>query len=62
MFSRLTNPILAQAFWWFGLTMALFGVVTEMSAQQLYLSSAFYLELAVVSFLAGLFKLWEDRR
>lgn len=62
MFAKMSNAMLAQAFWWFGLVMAIFGVVTEISSQQLYLSSAFYLELAIVSFLAGLYKLWEDRR
>lgn len=62
MFTRFTGSVLAQALWWFGLTMAVFGVTTELSSQQLFLSSGFYLELAGVSFLAGLYKLWEDRR
>ncbi|MFH0951896.1 MAG: hypothetical protein V1838_01770 [Patescibacteria group bacterium] len=52
---RLHKAILAKSYYWFGVVMALFGVVTEISGQQIYLSSYFYLELAIVAFLAGIF-------
>lgn len=52
---RLHRSVLAKSYYWFGVVMALFGVVTEISGQQIYLSSYFYLTLAMVTFLAGIF-------
>jgi len=52
---KLNNKVLIECFWWFGLVCAFFGVITEISGQQIYLSSYFYLEVAVVAFLAGIF-------
>jgi len=52
---KLTNKVLGESFWWFGIICAIFGVVTEISGQQVYLSSYFYLELSIVGFLAGIF-------
>jgi len=52
---KFTNKVLAESFWWFGVVCGIFGVVTEISGQQVYLSSYFYLEMAIVAFLAGIF-------
>jgi len=51
---RLDNHILVRVFYWFGLVMALFGFFTEISQRIIYLSSDFYLQLSVVSFLAAI--------
>ncbi|MFC1662738.1 hypothetical protein ACFL04_01055 [Patescibacteria group bacterium] len=40
--------------------MAVFGVATEISDQQIYLSSYFYLTLAMVAFLAGIYAQRDD--
>ena len=51
---KINSRVLAEVFWWFGFVCALFGVVTEISGQQVYLSSYFYLEMAIVAFLGGI--------
>lgn len=58
---KLTSRVLGESFWWFGLVLAIFGVVTEISGQQVYLSSYFYLELAIVSFLAGILLVLKEK-
>lgn len=52
---KFNNKVLGESLWWFGIVCAVFGVVTEISGQQVYLSSYFYLEMAVVAFLAGIY-------
>lgn len=51
---KFNNSLLSQVYYWFGLVMAVFGFFTEVSGQQLYLSSSFYLEMSIVSFLAAI--------
>ena len=58
---KLNNRILAECFWWFAVVCGIFGVVTEISGQQVYLSSYFYLELAIVGFLGGIFVSLRDK-
>ena len=52
---KFNNKLLAECLWWFGAICALFGISTEIAGEQIYLSSYFYLEVAVVAFLAGIF-------
>ncbi|MFH1367267.1 MAG: hypothetical protein ABIH38_04785 [Patescibacteria group bacterium] len=59
---KFTNRILAEVLWWFGFVCAIFGVVTELSGQQIYLSSYFYLETAIVAFLAGILVVIKERK
>ena len=54
MYMKFTNKLLATVFYWFGLIMAAFGFFTELSNQQIYLSSSFYFNMAVLGFLAGI--------
>lgn len=54
MMMKMTGKTLATAFYWFGLVMGTFGFFTEISEQQLYLSSAFYLTMSIVAFLAAI--------
>jgi len=54
MFVKFTNRLLASVFYWFGLIMAAFGFFTELSDQQVYLSSSFYFNMAVLGFLAAI--------
>ncbi len=51
---RLDNHVLVHIFYWFGLVMAAFGFFTEISQRIIYLSSDFYLQLSMVSFLAAI--------
>lgn len=51
---KFTNKTLATAYYWFGVIMAIFGFFTEISEQQLYLSSGFYLTMSIVAFLAAI--------
>lgn len=59
---KLTYRVLAEVIWWFGFVCAVFGVVTELSGQQIYLSSYFYLEMAIVSFLMGIFVVLKEKK
>jgi len=59
---KFTDALLGKIFWWFGIVVALFGVVTEISGQQVYLSSYFYLTLSMVSFLAGIYVVCEGKK
>ncbi|MBI5405224.1 MAG: hypothetical protein HY976_03270 [Candidatus Kerfeldbacteria bacterium] len=51
---KFTNKLLASVFYWFGLVMAAFGFFTELSGQQIYLSSSFYFNMSVLGFLAAI--------
>jgi len=51
---KLTSTVLAHAFYWFGIVMAVFAFFTEVSGQTTYLSSPFYMEMAIVAFLAAI--------
>jgi hypothetical protein len=59
---KLTYRVLAESLWWFGFICAIFGVVTEISGQQIYLSSYFYLEMAVVTFLGGILVVLKEKK
>lgn len=54
MYIKFTNKLLASVFFWFGLVMAVFAFFTEISGQQIYLSSDFYFEMSLASFLAAI--------
>lgn len=49
-----TNKLLAKAFWWFGLIVALFAVVTEVYGTNVYLSSDFYLQMGIFAMLSAI--------
>jgi hypothetical protein len=51
---KLDNHVLVHILYWFGLVMAAFGFFTEISQRIIYLSSDFYLQLAMVSFLPSI--------
>ncbi len=61
MYIKFTNKLLASVFYWFGLVMAVFAFFTEISEQQIYLSSNFYFEMSLVSFLAAIAMATIDR-
>lgn len=48
------HQIAAIALFWFGIIMAIFAFTTEISQQQIYLSSDFYFEMSLASFLASI--------
>ncbi len=50
----LNNKVLAQVFFWFGVTMGIFGIATEISQQTIYMTTSFYLSLSVIGFLASI--------
>jgi|GEM_PF-2589263 len=61
MLWKFTNQLLAKCFYWFGLICGLFGVLTQMSGEPLFASPFFYLELAMLSMLAGIFLAHQER-
>lgn len=50
---KFTNSVLVRVYYWFGVVMAVFGFFTEISGQQIYLSSGFYQTMAIIAFLAA---------
>ncbi|MBI4092466.1 MAG: hypothetical protein HY420_00920 [Candidatus Kerfeldbacteria bacterium] len=54
MYMKFNNKVMAQTFYWFGLVMGVFAFFTEISGQQIYLSSAFYFNMSVISLLAAI--------
>ncbi|MBI3115665.1 MAG: hypothetical protein HYZ09_04220 [Candidatus Kerfeldbacteria bacterium] len=50
----LSNKVLGKAFFWFGLVLALFAVVTEVYGTNIYLTSDFYLQLGIFGMLAAI--------
>lgn len=61
MMWKFTNRLLAQSFYWFGLVCGLFGVLTQMSGEPLFASPFFYLEVGMLSMLAGIFLAHQER-
>ena len=55
----LTKSFQAKAFFWFGFALAIFGIATQFSNEVLLVPPSFYLQLATVSILAGIFTLHE---
>lgn len=51
----LNNKILAEAFFWFSITTAIFGVVTQLSEQLIFASPFFYIELAIFGMLGAIY-------
>ncbi|MFH0828683.1 MAG: hypothetical protein V1907_00680 [Candidatus Kerfeldbacteria bacterium] len=51
---KLDNHMLIRSFYWFGLIMGSFGFFTEISQRIIYMSTDFYLKLAMVSLLAAI--------
>lgn len=58
---KFTNRILAKCFFWFGITLAIFAVTTQMSGRIKFASPFFYLELGILALLAGILVLNEDK-
>jgi hypothetical protein len=54
MMMRFTNKALVRVYYWFGVVTAAFGFFTEISGQQVYLSSGFYQTMAIIAFLASI--------
>lgn len=50
----LSNKVLSKAFFWFGLILGVFGVVTEVYGTNVILSSDFYLQLGAFGMLAAI--------
>jgi hypothetical protein len=57
----LTKSFQARAFFWFGFALAIFGVATQFSNDILLVPPSFYLQLATVSILAGIYTIHEMR-
>ncbi|MFH0853464.1 MAG: hypothetical protein V1853_03590 [bacterium] len=51
---KLNNAVLAKSFYWFGLICGIFAVTTQMAERTIYASPFFYLELGILSILAGI--------
>lgn len=51
----LNHKILAEAFFWFSVTMAIFGVATQISQQLIFASPFFYIELSIFGMLGAVY-------
>ncbi len=56
-----TKSFQAKAFFWFGIATAIFGIATQYSDNVLLVPPSFFLQLSIVSFLAGIYTLHESR-
>ncbi len=54
MMMHLTNKLLAKAFFWFGMILGIFSVVTEVYGKNVYLPSDFYLFLGIFAMLGSI--------
>lgn len=51
----LNHKVLAEAFFWFAITMAIFGVATQVSQQLIFASPFFYIELSMFGMLGAIY-------
>lgn len=51
----LNSHVLAEAFFWFAVTMAIFGIATQVSGQLIFASPFFYIELGIFGMLGALY-------
>ncbi|MFH1088297.1 MAG: hypothetical protein V1719_00440 [Patescibacteria group bacterium] len=58
---KLNNTVLAKSFYWFGLICGIFAVTTQMAERTIFASPFFYLELGILSMLAGVVLTIEKR-
>ncbi|MFH1597519.1 MAG: hypothetical protein ABIB97_00410 [Patescibacteria group bacterium] len=52
---KLNHKLLANSFFWFAVTCAIFGIATQYSDKIWIAPGSFYLELAIISMLGGIF-------
>jgi len=57
----LNKKTLSQCFFWFGLIVGLFGVLTQMSGRIIFASQYFYIQLGILAMLASLTVRHHDR-
>jgi len=58
---KLTNKLLANSLFWFAIICTIFGVASQFSEKIWIVPADFYLQIAIVSMLGGLFIVFKEK-